>query len=297
MATFISAGSTWRLRHRLKDTSAAPPVPLGRIFIELKEVLANQSFRILALTVIVFWVAQGTHGSLGVHAYRHFWTLDAGLIRDVLYANTAGLALGIPLCAMLLKRFEKKQICAGAIAAFCVGQFVPPALALSGVIQMSVAVTYPLLSASAFVLGLAMTCVAITFGSMMADATDEHELRFGTRREGLYFSGLTFGGKCAIGLGSFVAGVALDLIGFPTDLAGNPDQRISPETIRNLGMIYGPGAAIISFASASILLRHRLDGAEHRRIQSELTRRAAPVPPHEPAGPPPAHLTPGAGTK
>lgn len=273
-ATFVSATSTFRIRHRLKDVSTAPKVRFTRIFSELKEVLANQSFRVLALTVVVFWVAQGTHGSLGVHAYRHFWGLDPETIQKVLYANIVGLALGIPLCALLLQRFEKKVISAGGLAAFCICQFIPPVLKLAGLIPDSELVVYVLLSVFVFIPGLAMTCVAITFGSMMADATDEHELRFGTRREGLYFSGLTFGGKCAIGLGAFVAGIGLDLIGFPTDLAVNPGQVISAETIRNLGLIYGPGAAIISLISVSILMRHRLTSKEHARIQLELAGRA-----------------------
>lgn len=275
VAGLISAVSTFRIRHRLKDLSAVPRVPLGRVFAELREVFANQSFRVLALTVIVFWVAQGTHASLGVHAFRHFWELDAGLIRNVLYANIAGLALGIPLCALLLRRFEKKEISAGGLAAFCICQFIPPVLALTGVLPDSRTAVYVLLSVFYFIPGLAMTCVAITFGSMMADATDEHELRFGSRREGLYFSGLTFGGKCAIGLGSFVAGIGLDLIGFPTDLGARPDQLIPAETVRNLGLMYGPGAAAISFISVSILMRHRLDSVEHARIRMELARRGA----------------------
>lgn len=274
-AALVSASSTYRLRHRLKDVSASPPVPVTRIFHELKEVFANQSFRVLALTVVVFWVAQGTHGSLGVHAFRHFWHLDAELIRNILYANIVGLALGIPLCALLLRRLEKKEISAGGLATFCVCQFIPPVLALTGYLPSSEWAVYMMLCVFYFIPGLAMTCVAITFGSMMADATDEHELRFGSRREGLYFSGLTFGGKCAIGLGSFVAGIGLDLIGFPTDLAAHPDQVIPETTLRHLGLIYGPGAAVISFASVSILLRHRLNSAEHARIKTELARRAA----------------------
>ncbi|MEJ2089425.1 MAG: MFS transporter [Gammaproteobacteria bacterium] len=227
-AALVSASSTYRLRHRLKDVSV-----------------------------------------------RHFWHLDAELIRNILYANIVGLALGIPLCALLLRRFEKKEISAGGLATFCVCQFIPPVLALTGYLPDSEWAVYAMLCVFYFIPGLAMTCVAITFGSMMADATDEHELRFGSRREGLYFSGLTFGGKCAIGLGSFVAGIGLDLIGFPTDLAAHPDQVIPETTLRHLGLIYGPGAAVISFASVSILLRHRLNSAEHARIKTELARRAA----------------------
>ena len=56
---------------------------------------------------------------------------------------------------------------------------------------------------------------------MMADAADEHEFLFGTRREGLYYAGLNFSAKAASGLGALVAGLALDLIAFPTNLAAH----------------------------------------------------------------------------
>ncbi|HEX7034882.1 MAG TPA: MFS transporter [Pseudomonadales bacterium] len=273
IAALVSAGSTYPLRHRLKNVSAVPRVPFRRLFTELGEVLANHSFRVLALTVVVFWVAQGTHGSLGVHAFRHFWDLSPELIRNVLYAHTAGLVAGIPLCALLLTRFEKKEISAGGIAAFCVSQFIPPVLALTGLLPESPRIVFAVLCVFYFIPGLAMTCVGITFGSMMADATDEHELRFGTRREGLYFSGLTLGGKCAIGLGALIAGLGLDLIGFPTDLAARPDQVVDAETVRNLGIIYGPGAAVISFLSVSIMMRYRLTSAALARVQADLARR------------------------
>lgn len=294
VAVIVSSVSTYGIRDRLKDVSAAPRVPLRRVGSEMKEVFSNQSFRVLALTVVVFWVAQGTAGSLAVHAFRHFWSLEPETIRDIAYANIVGLALGIPLCAVLLKRFEKKEICAGGLAAFCFSQFIAPVAYIAGWIPESELVIFGVLSFFALGTGLAMTCVAVTFGSMMADATDEHELKFGTRREGLYFSGLTFGGKCAIGLGAFVGGIGLDLIGFPSDLGTNPDQVLAASTVRDLGLIAGPGAALISLASVMVLMRHRLDSSAHERIRAELARRFSAAPSDgawQPAGPAPRSRT------
>ena len=268
----ISTVSTYKLRHYLKDVRSSPQVPLSHVFNELRTVLANRSFGILAGTIVVFWIAQGTHGSLGVHAFRYFWDLEATLIRDILYVNTIGLALGIPLCGLCLKRMEKKTICAFAIGSFCIAQFTPPTLALAGLLQGPV-VLY-VLGGFALLTGMAMTCVHISFGSMMADATDEYELHHGLRREGLFYSGLTFGGKCAIGLGAFIAGIMLDVIGFPTDLATNPSQVLSADVATDLGIVYGPGTSLISILAAYILSRHSLSRSRHIEITTELKRRA-----------------------
>ena len=122
--------------------------------------------------------------------------------------------------------------------------------------------------------GSQLTCIGISFASMMADAADEHDYLFGARREGLYFSSLTFAGKCALGIGALIAGVSLDLIGFPRDLAANPDANIPVSTVLHLGIIYGPAAAVIMFLAAVILLRYRLDRKKFARIQSELLSRS-----------------------
>ena len=273
IAALVSATSTLGLRSRLQSVAVEPRAPFFHIFTELREVFANGSFRVLAMTAVVFWVAQGTQGALAVHAFRHFWQIDPATIRNVLYALVVGSLIGIPLVGVLLQRYEKKTICATGIAIFCIGQLVPSTMMLLGWIPKSVEWVFPVLASFYFILGMATASVAITFSSMMADATDEHEFIFGTRREGLYFSGLTFSGKCAIGLGAFVAGLALDLIAFPRDLAINPEQEIAYETVRNLGIVYGPGAAIISLLSVLCMVRYKLSSTRHAEIQAQLTTR------------------------
>jgi GPH family glycoside/pentoside/hexuronide:cation symporter len=121
--------------------------------------------------------------------------------------------------------------------------------------------------------GWASTAVGISFISMLADAADEHELLFGSRREGLYFAGLTFSAKAAIGIGSLVAGIALDLIRFPRDTAVLQAGRIDADVVRNLGLIAGPIAGLIALTSAFVLIGYRLDARRYAEIQSALAAR------------------------
>jgi GPH family glycoside/pentoside/hexuronide:cation symporter len=108
---------------------------------------------------------------------------------------------------------------------------------------------------------------------MMMDAADEHELLYGSRREGLYFAGLVFSVKAAVVVGLMIAGVGLDLIGFPAGIANNPDETLAPDVWQNLGIMAGPGAALLSLTSVLVLMRYRLVRTKVAEIQRALKER------------------------
>jgi len=77
-----------------------------------------------------------------------------------------------------------------------------------------------------------------------------------------------------------VAGVSLDAIGFPTNLAarGDASLHMDASVIRNLGLMVGPGVAMIYAVSIAVFLAYRLDRATYAGIQRTLDeRRAAPA--------------------
>jgi GPH family glycoside/pentoside/hexuronide:cation symporter len=111
---------------------------------------------------------------------------------------------------------------------------------------------------------------------MMADAADEHEHLFGARREGLYFAGITLSAKASSGIGALIAGVVLDLIGFPHGVGGQGlahAAAIPAHTIRDLGLAYGPGASVLTAFSVLTLLTYRRGKREHDEVREALLRR------------------------
>lgn len=106
---------------------------------------------------------------------------------------------------------------------------------------------------------------------MMADAADEHEHRFGVRREGLFFSGFSLAGKAATGLDGFLARVTLDLIAFPTGAGAN--QPLSESLIRNLGLVSGHLPAMITLIARLALAAYMLTRERHAAILKELDQR------------------------
>jgi glycoside/pentoside/hexuronide:cation symporter, GPH family len=155
---------------------------------------------------------------------------------------------------------------------------IMPVLKIAGLLPEGQAL-WALLFGLALVAGAVTACAGIGFQSMMADAADEHESLFGTRREGLYFAGLNFAGKAATGLGALVAGVGLDVIGFPTNLAAKaePTLAIAAPILTRLGLVIGPGVAVIYALATLIFLGYRLDRRAYAGIQEtlEVRRRAA----------------------
>ena len=206
-----SALGTLSVRDRMYAIAAPDRSALSRAAGELRDVFRNHSFLMLLLTIVIFWVAQGTAINLGVYTYSYFWKVKADVIQTVLVCGTAGLFTGIPICAYLLRKLEKKDVCTGGIVIVCALLFAPPVLNILHVMPPTGLALTVALCGFSFVTSVVLTSVFVSFNSMMVDAADEHDLLFGVRREGLYFAALSFSGKAALGVGAAVAGFALQL--------------------------------------------------------------------------------------
>jgi len=273
VAVLVSCASSWRLRHLMHEVKPHGAGASSRVFGDFLDIFRNPSFVILFTTVLTFWISQGAAASLTNHALLYFWKLPPEIIQFIPLGTIVGNIIGIPVVGLLLRRYEKSVISAVGLGIFCACQAIPASLYLFGLVP-DAAVPF-LLWGFQFVIGIVSTCVLVTFGSMMMDAADEHEYLFGVRREGLYFAGLVFSVKAAVGGGFIVAGVALDLIGFSQGVATKADA-VPADTLTLLGVIAGPGAAIISALSVSILLRYRLGKEKLHAIQRELEARRQP---------------------
>jgi len=113
----------------------------------------------------------------------------------------------------------------------------------------------------------------IAFGSMVADIVDERELETGQRQEGIFFAATSFSAKATSGLGSFFAGIALDLIAWPRGAHIKTAADVPPETIVNLGLVYGPIIAAFGFVSIWCYTHHRLTRERHAEILVALAER------------------------
>jgi GPH family glycoside/pentoside/hexuronide:cation symporter len=274
MAGLTAAFATKRALPRLHSVAPSKGPIVRRFLRELGEVFRNRSFVVLFGAVTVFFVAQGAAGALALYLNRYFWNLSSGSVQIVLIGATLGPFLGAPLTALLSRVLEKKTLTIVNFLIFILTQAWPPLAYLAGFLTSPNAPVVPVLLANALCSGAALVGVAIGAQSMMADATDEHEHRFGVRREALFFSGLTLAVKAATGLGGFIAGVALDIIRFPTAQAAKGGSVVlNPDIVRNLGLAAGPLPAAITLFAPLILLGYTLSRHRHAAILEALAER------------------------
>ena len=275
-AGLVSASATRQVQSRLHEVEPVAGPIVRRFLKELGEVFRNRSFVVLFGAIVVFFVAQGAAGALALYANRYFWNLPAGAVQIVLIGATLGPILGAPLTGLLARYTEKKTLTIANFLVFVVTQAWTPLARIAGLLEGPQAMVVGVLLMNALLSGAALVGVAIGAQSMMADATDEHEHRFGVRREALFFSGLTLAVKAASGIGGFVAGMALDLIHFPSAAAAKGGAvKVAPAVIRNLGLVAGPLPALITLFAPLILLGYTLSRSKHAGLLAELTTRRA----------------------
>lgn len=268
----LSIIATMTLRHRAHAVGTAHPAGFRALIAGFVEVARNPSFAVLFVSTLLLFVAQGVTFTLNLHANTYFWKLSPEAIQYVALALFVGLLVGAPAAAALAGRMEKRTMLFASIAGLILSQVALASLRLAGALPIEGEALAWLLVANAVLNGLAITGAVIAGSSMLADAADDHELRFGRRREGLFFAGWSFASKAAGGLGALVAGIALDLGGFPK--GGSAGHILpTPHAVAALAFTYGPGAALFSVAGLIVLLRYRLDRRRHAEIMQQLTTR------------------------
>jgi GPH family glycoside/pentoside/hexuronide:cation symporter len=269
----ISALAVRRLADRLRPVETSG-IRNMRMLTDVREIMQNSSFWYLFFCCLLFWTAIGVGATLGIHLNLYFWHLPGDVIGLLPIIGILGYAVGVPLCTFTLQFFEKRNVSLVGILLMCSTQLFPVPMQLMGLLPAGAGL-YTFLGIIVFLGGVAGTFTFVPWGSMMSDAVDEHELLFGTRREGLYFAGLLLSVKAAAGVGGFVGGLALDLIHFPQDVSTIATHPLSPEIVRNLGLVQGPFAALIGMASAFTLLGYHINKARLAHIQQQIAERNA----------------------
>ena len=116
---------------------------------------------------------------------------------------------------------------------------------------------------SAIGLGVAIPMM----GSMIADVTDEHERRHGTRQEGIYYAASSFAGKAVGGAGPILAGFIIDLAGI---VPGTAPADVDPSVIARFGWAAGPSVVALSALSIGCIWYYRITRQRHAEILEEI---------------------------
>lgn len=247
----------------------------GRLWGEVREMFRSQTFVVLFLSALFFNIGAGINSALSLHLGTFFWGLTPAQIQPMALANVLGLLLAAPLTGPLGRVMEKRtMLVIGKFGLFFFSA-APIALKLTGVLDLTGDNLSYFLAGVLLCSGACHALGIIAFLSITADAADEHEYKFGSRREGLYYAGWSFATKAATGAGILIAGLVLQVIRFPSNVSahGAAADAIPQETIVWLGIAGGPGAGVLSLIAIGLIFLYRVDGKAHARIMEGLRAR------------------------
>ena len=255
----------------LRAPSAKQQLTLRRFAGELREAFSNRSYRMLVIGSLFAAGARGFNDVVWLYMNTYFWgfsTHEIGLLTFGLFFSAL---IAFFLTRPLTERFDKRQAILG-LAAFAI--FFGPALIflrLFGLLpENGHPSLLPLIAGHVILLVTAVVAIDILIPSMIADSVDENEMVTGRRREGIFFSTITFCAKAASGIGGLLAGVALDLIQFPT--LAEPGT-VAASQVFTLGLAVGPGLMVLFLCALVFLSRYQMTRARYLEILTELDRR------------------------
>ncbi len=241
---------------------------LGNLWRDGRHALSNRTFRIFLAGGLPFIITSGIERALFLHVSTYFWKLPTEDIKLLPLAGLLGSLIGAPLANLLTRWVDKKPILLGGSVGFTVLAITPVVCKMAGLYPDSQSPAYlGILMAAVFFSGLCGMAAFVTGGSMIADIADEHELITGRRQEGFFFAALALGGKLAFGLGGLIAGLALQVIDFPTQ--AEPDT-VPADKIFDLAFAYGPLTIVFIITGLVILWRYDLDQGRYRDIRAQL---------------------------
>lgn len=249
----------------------------GGMINDVVQLFKNRSFVFMFTGAIFVLVGQGATMALNLHAFRYFWKLPPAYIQLPLLMLPVGMLIGTGFAALLLKRVEKRDGVVGAVIMIGCYQIVATLLALSGFIAPGTLGAIALGAGSGFLFGASGAMCFICFYAMIADAVDEHELMFSVRREALFAAALMIGSKAATGLGAFIAGLGLQIVGFIPPANEADSASLAPQVANHLALIWGPVPALIILASIPLLRVYKIDKQRHTEILRALALKAGPA--------------------
>lgn len=243
---------------------------LSNIYQDLYAALRNSSFRIIFFSYFLFIVYLGAHAVTTLHMNTYFWELTTGEIQIYTNIVIVGALIGTVLAGPAMRMFDKKSAYLGSIIIALAFAASPVILRLIDLFPTREnPLFFPTLLGMHFI-GLVAGLVAGTAsGSMILDTTDEHELSTGQRQEGAFFGAVSFSTKFSSGIGHALAGYILTLIQFPLGSNVQPGD-VPPDVVRDLGIFYGPGIAILPVIAVAMVFRYRITRERHAEIMSEL---------------------------
>jgi Na+/melibiose symporter-like transporter len=230
------------------------------VFVTLKE----HAFRILFLATLMFMIVAGVSQTLLLYVSSYIFEFTSNHLAILSSSIIFSIFLAPMVAQRLSAKIDKKNtlaVCAfagGLIAAFpfflyFLDLFQP--LSISS--RLTIVFIGNAIAQSFFI------AYIIMLDSMLSDTIDVHEQHTAKREEGLFFAARSLATKASFGLGSFFAGVALDIINFPKNTL---PADMPAAAVNNLAILAGPVLLALFMITIVISSRYPLTSSSHREV-------------------------------
>ena len=241
-------------RHVAKQSPPAPRgVGLGHAFAEAKVTLSNRAFLWLVSAAVFGLINQGLTFALTNYQLGFLWQLQQMemLYYALILFTTVIVAFIIvpPLSARLGKK-NAAILLAMISMTFTAGLYGSWLLDLVPGAPNDPSILF-MFALVAMTNSAAVGMMMLT-SSMMADVVEASQQETGRRSEGLFFAGYFFMQKCAVGIGTFAAGMILTFADFPQNAVPG---RVDVTVLDGLALYY-MGTVLTLGIIGVLVLRH-----------------------------------------
>ena len=243
---------------------------LWQVMREAGMAFGLRSFKAVVLTAVLFGMTMGMVSALSIYLGTLYFEFSLELIGLSFPASILGSFLGAGLAAPLGRIFqEKKTLLMGGLIWYALWNTLPIILSLLELFpKPDDPLLFYLVMTSNAICSMGIGVLTVMIGSMIADITDQHEEKHGSRNEGIYFAASSFAAKAIGGFGIVVSGIVVDLAGIQRNATV---ETINPESLRTLAMAMGPGVLLMIGVTVVAASFYDLSRAEHGRIRAAIT--------------------------
>ena len=264
-----AAGTHSHIPHLPRANPSSERFSLLKVIREAGMAFSFRSFKTVVLTAVLFGMTMGMVSALSIYLGTLYFQFSLELIGLSFPASILGSFIGAGLATPLGRIFkEKKTLLMGGLAWYACWNTAPIILSMLGLFpEPGNPLLFYLVMTSNAICSMGIGVLTVMIGSMIADITDQHEERFGSRNEGIYFAASSFASKAIGGFGIVISGFVVDLAGIQR---GATVETIEQESLWTLALAMGPGVLLLIAITIIAASFYDLSHDRHSRVRAAL---------------------------
>jgi GPH family glycoside/pentoside/hexuronide:cation symporter len=239
---------------------------------DLAATMRIPAFRALVIGLTLCSLSWGFSSAMQTHLALYFWHVSIEVQGIAGLSLTLGILAGMAFWGGLASRTDKKPAFLMGMAWYTVFAALAPLAKVVGFFPAEGTTAYAIAYAGvSFLMSFGVAATLVLSASMMADVSDEDELKSGIRREGIFFGAHSFATKVANGLGAALGGILYEFVGLtkgvaPVDAPAHAGSQ--------LGLTSGVLIAVLVGAGTLYFRHYDLSRARHAAVRLALDERA-----------------------